>query len=97
VGPVIKGEPLNYTFVAIAIMFFGIAVVFFAVGRKAGGGTGSPSARPPVCPNVPTSVKARSGTLGFPGRTSRCGRRGLHNDLPRHDFFPAGPAAELGR
>lgn len=44
VGPVIKGEPLNYTFLAIAIMFFVFAVVFFAVGRKSGGGPGPPSA-----------------------------------------------------
>lgn len=44
VGPVIKGQPLNYTFLAVAIMFFGMAVVFFAVGRKGGGGTGPPSA-----------------------------------------------------
>jgi hypothetical protein len=44
VGPVIKGEPLNYTFLAVAIMFFVFAVVFFAVGRKSGGGSGPSSA-----------------------------------------------------
>ena len=35
VGPVIKGKPLDYKFLAIAFMFFIFAVVFFAVGRKA--------------------------------------------------------------
>ena len=44
VGPVINGEPLNYTFLAIAFMFFIFAVVFFVVGRKSGGGSGPPSA-----------------------------------------------------
>jgi hypothetical protein len=44
VGPVIKGKPLNYTFLASAISFFVFAVVFFAVGRKSSGGSGPPSA-----------------------------------------------------
>jgi hypothetical protein len=42
--PVIKGEPLNSAFLAIAFMFFTFAVVFFAVGRKSGGGSSPPSA-----------------------------------------------------
>ena len=42
VGPVIKGKPLNYTFLAVAIMFFSVAIVFFAVGRTSGGGSGPP-------------------------------------------------------
>ena len=41
VGPVLKGKPLNYTFLAIAFMFFTFAV---AAGRKPGGGSGPPSA-----------------------------------------------------
>ena len=40
--PVGKGEPLNYTFLTFAFMFFTFAVVFF--GRKSGGGPGPPSA-----------------------------------------------------
>ncbi len=44
VGPVIKGEPLNYVFLAVAIMFFIFAVLFFAASRKSGGGSGPPSA-----------------------------------------------------
>jgi hypothetical protein len=44
VGPAIKGEPLNNVFFVIAFMFFGTAVVFFAAGRKSGGGPGAPSA-----------------------------------------------------
>jgi hypothetical protein len=43
-GPVIKGEPLNNVFLAVAFMFFTFAVVFFAVGRRSGGGSGPPSA-----------------------------------------------------
>jgi hypothetical protein len=39
-GPVLRGEPLNYTFLTFAIVFFGSAVVFFAVGRKSGGNPG---------------------------------------------------------
>ncbi len=44
VGPVINGEPLNYTFLTVAIMFFVFAIVFFAIGRKSGGGSGPRSA-----------------------------------------------------
>jgi hypothetical protein len=45
VKPVIKGEPLDNVYLVIACMFFGIAVVFFAAGRKSGGGgLGAPSA-----------------------------------------------------
>ncbi len=44
VGPVLKEEPLNYTFLSVAITFFGLAVVFFAVGRKPGGSSGPPRA-----------------------------------------------------
>jgi hypothetical protein len=44
VKPVIKGEPLNDTYLAIAFMFFTFAVVFFAVGRKSGSSSGPPSA-----------------------------------------------------
>lgn len=43
-GPVLRGEPLNYTFLTFAIVFFVSAVFFFAVGRKSGGGPGPPSA-----------------------------------------------------
>ena len=43
-GPILRGEPLNYTFLTFAIVFFVFAVVFFAVGRKSGGGPGLPSA-----------------------------------------------------
>ena len=37
VGPLAKGEPINYTFVAIAATFFSFAVVMFAIGRKPAG------------------------------------------------------------
>jgi hypothetical protein len=40
----LKGEPLNYTFLTLAIVFFTSAVLFFAVVRKSGGGSGPPSA-----------------------------------------------------
>ncbi len=43
-GPVLRGEPLNYTFLTCAIVFFVFAVVFLAVGRKSGGGPGLPMA-----------------------------------------------------
>ena len=43
-GPVLRGEPLNYTFLTFAIVFFVFAVFFFAVGRKSSGGSGPPSA-----------------------------------------------------
>jgi hypothetical protein len=42
-GRLIEGEPLNYTFLTFAIMFFMFAVLFFAIGRKSGGGSGPPS------------------------------------------------------
>jgi hypothetical protein len=38
-----EGEPLNYTFLTLAIVFFGLAVLFF-VGRKSGGDSGPPKA-----------------------------------------------------
>lgn len=44
VGPIAKGEAPNYTFVTVAMMFFGMAVVFFAVGRKPDERSGPPSA-----------------------------------------------------
>ena len=42
----IKGEPLNETFLVLAINYFVLAVVFLAVGRgrKSGEGTGPASA-----------------------------------------------------
>ncbi|HUF61578.1 MAG TPA: hypothetical protein VMN36_05835 [Verrucomicrobiales bacterium] len=40
----IGGEPLNYTFLAIAFMNLTFAVVFFASALKSGGGLGPPSA-----------------------------------------------------
>ncbi|MDZ4684600.1 MAG: hypothetical protein SH850_05875 [Planctomycetaceae bacterium] len=43
-GPILRGEPLNYTFLIFAIVFFNSAVLFFAIGRKSGGGSGPPSA-----------------------------------------------------
>ena len=42
-GRVMEGEPLNYTFLTLAIVFFGLAVVF-VVGRKSGGDSGPPKA-----------------------------------------------------
>jgi hypothetical protein len=44
VKPVINEEPLNYTFLAVAIMFFVFAIVFFAMVRKSRGDSGPPSA-----------------------------------------------------
>ena len=44
VKPVIKGEPFNHTFLVLALACSVFAVVFFAVGRKSGGGSGPPSA-----------------------------------------------------
>ena len=41
---VIQGEPVRTVFLVLAIMFFVFAVVFFAAGRKSGGGSGPPSA-----------------------------------------------------
>ena len=41
---VIDGGPLHYTWLSLAFMFFTLAVVFFARGRKSGGGTGPPNA-----------------------------------------------------
>ena len=40
-GPVLRGEPLNYTFLTFAIVFFCSGVVIVAVGRKSGGGSGT--------------------------------------------------------
>lgn len=42
-GPVLRGEPVNYTYLTIAIVFFVFAVLFFAVGRKSGGSPALPS------------------------------------------------------
>jgi hypothetical protein len=39
VVPVVKGEPVNYTFLAIAITFFLFALVLFAASRKSDGGS----------------------------------------------------------
>jgi hypothetical protein len=41
---VIDGGPLHYPWLGLAIMFFTLAVVFFAKGRKSGGGIGPPNA-----------------------------------------------------
>ena len=41
---VIDGGPLHYTWISLAFMFFVLAFVFFARGRKSGGGTGPPNA-----------------------------------------------------
>ena len=41
---IIQGESVRTVFLAIAIMFFIFAVVFFAAGRKSGGGPGPPTA-----------------------------------------------------
>ena len=38
---VIKGESLNVAFLVIAPAMFVLALVFFAVGRKSGGGSGT--------------------------------------------------------
>ncbi len=38
-GPVLRGEPLNYTFLTFAIVFFTSAVLFFAISRKSDGGS----------------------------------------------------------
>ena len=43
-GLVLRGEPLNYTFLTFAIAFFTSAVLFFAIGQRSGGGPGPPSA-----------------------------------------------------
>jgi hypothetical protein len=44
VKSVITGESLNVAFLVIALSFFTLAIVFFIVGRKAGGGSGVPNA-----------------------------------------------------
>jgi hypothetical protein len=44
-GPVLRGEPLNYTFLIFAIAFFCSAAVFFAIGRKSGRGVAARSPR----------------------------------------------------
>ena len=41
---VIDGGPLHYPWLGTAFMFFALAVLFFAIGRKSGGGTGPPNA-----------------------------------------------------
>ena len=43
-GPVIDGGPLNYTWLSFAIMFFAFALLFFAMGRKSGSGSGPTNA-----------------------------------------------------
>jgi hypothetical protein len=40
-GPVIKGKPFDHAFLAIAFVFFTFAAVFFAVGRRPRGGSGT--------------------------------------------------------
>lgn len=48
VKQVIKEEPVNGAFLVLALAFFVMAIVFLAVGvgvgRKSGGGSGTPSA-----------------------------------------------------
>jgi hypothetical protein len=44
--PGIKGEPLNYVFLATTFVFFTFAVVFFTVGGRSGGGSGPRALRP---------------------------------------------------
>jgi hypothetical protein len=41
---VIDGGPLHYTWLSLAFLYFVLAFVFFARGRKSGGGTGPPNA-----------------------------------------------------
>jgi hypothetical protein len=41
---VIDGGPLHYTWLCLAFLYFVLAFVFFARGRKSGGGAGSPNA-----------------------------------------------------
>jgi len=41
---VIDGGPIHYHWFGLAIMFFAISFVFFARGRKSGGGAGPPNA-----------------------------------------------------
>ena len=41
---IIQGESVRTVFLVLAIMFFVFAFVFFAAGRKSGGGPGPPSA-----------------------------------------------------
>ncbi len=44
---VIDGGPIHYPWFGFAIMYFALAVVFFAKGRKPGGGAGPPNAGEP--------------------------------------------------
>ena len=44
VKPLDRGEPVNTTFLVFAFAFLVFALVFFAIGRKSGGGSGPPSA-----------------------------------------------------
>ena len=41
---VIEGEPIKTVFVVLAMACLVLALVFFVVGRKSGGGSGPPSA-----------------------------------------------------
>jgi hypothetical protein len=41
---VIDGGPIHYTWLGIAMPYFALAVVFFARGRRFGGGDGPPNA-----------------------------------------------------
>jgi hypothetical protein len=41
---VIDGGPIHYTWLSMAFSFFAIAVLFFIIFRKSGGGTGPPNA-----------------------------------------------------
>jgi hypothetical protein len=41
-----------------------------------------------------TNTEILRGRSRFPGRISRCSRRGRHNGMPTYEAFAAGPAAE---
>ena len=41
---VIDGGPLHYTWLTFAFTYFALAVLFFTLGRKSGGGDGPPNA-----------------------------------------------------
>jgi hypothetical protein len=41
---VIDGGAIHYVWLSMAFLYFVLAFVFFALGRKSGGGTGPPNA-----------------------------------------------------
>ncbi len=41
---VIDGGPIHYPWLGLAILYFALAVLFFARGRKSGGDSGPPKA-----------------------------------------------------